>query len=371
MDIMKTGFILLSFVISLVLGGIIIPRIILIAKRKRLFDKLDARKEAKPPIPRLGGLAFFPVAMFSFSLMLGMRYFLGLDLPHSSEANLILNLMFVIAGLIMIFFIGLADDLIEVNFRTKFFVQFICAAILMFAGIAISNMQGLFFLYTIPVAVSVILSILFVILTVNAYNLIDGVNGLCSGLGLIALSAYSGWYIYVGNYVYAMLALSMAGIVLAFFYYNVRGRRLQIFMGDTGSLTLGFIISFLTLKFISSPHGGMNDEFYTPVSTLALIIGLLFIPLFDTIRVFVNRVNKGLSPFHPDRTHVHHKLLNIGFTHIQSTLILMLAQVCFLLINVLLSDILLLHLNIVFAIDIALALSINQFLNVCINRKRR
>lgn len=364
MENFKIGFVFLSFLISFVTGWFVIPRIILIAKRKRLFDKLDHRKEAKPPTPRLGGLAFFPIAMFSFSLMLGMRYFFGLDLPTSMESGLLITFMFLTASLLMIFFVGLADDLVEVNFKTKFLVQFICTSIMMFSGVYIRDLQGLLFVNYISPTISIPLCIIFVIWIINAYNLIDGVNGLCSGLGIIALTAFSGWYIYITNYVYAMFALSMAGVVLAFFYYNVRGKRLQIFMGDTGSLTLGFMISFLSLKFLSNPSDLLLTDAHVPHSNIALLVGLLFIPLFDTLRVFVNRMNKGLSPFHPDRTHIHHKLLSTGLSHIQSTITLLLAQIGYLLLNVLLSEILELNVNIVIIIDILLAIYINHQINL-------
>lgn len=360
----KSVFVLLAFAISLLLGMIITPRIVLISKRKRLFDRLDSRKEKRSPIPRLGGLAFFPIAMFSFSFMLGMRYLLDYEVPLNMESDLLMSYMFVVAGLVLIFFVGLADDLIDVGYRTKFLVQIFCASLLTLIGLAITDFQGILFIHEIPNFIGVLFTIGLVVLTINSFNLIDGVNGLCSGLSLVCLISLGSWFLYIENYVYAMFAFSMVGVVFAFFYYNIKGRRLQIFMGDTGSLTLGFMIIFLALKFVHDPNIEQTiDRCYQPVNTIALIAGLLFIPLFDTLRVFIGRLKSGLSPFNPDRTHIHHKLLSLGFTHVQSTFVIICSQLCFLALNIILSQVLHLNSNITLMIDFAIAISIIYIIN--------
>lgn len=367
MDI-KTIFTILSFGISLLLGLMVIPHIVLISKRKRLFDKIDARKEAKPAIPRLGGIAFFPLAMFSFAFMLGMRYLFNYEIPSTMESNLVQTFMFVTAGLVLIYFVGLADDLVEVGYKMKFSVQLFCAFLLILAGLSITNLQGLMLAHEVPAFLGITITVLFVVYTINSFNLIDGVNGLCSGMSMVALLAYGSWFLYDHNYIYAMFALSMLGVVLAFFIYNIQGRRLQIFMGDTGSLTLGYMISFLTLQFINSPTSGTSD--YTPINTLALAFGLLFVPLFDTLRVFCGRIRIGLSPFHPDRSHIHHKLLELGYTHIQSTLLLIVVQILFFGINIVLSQVLALQNTITLCVDLFIAIVAVYFVNKGIKKRK-
>lgn len=361
----KSLFVFISFVISLVLGWIIIPNIVLISKRKRLFDKIDDRKEARSPIPRLGGLAFFPVSMFSFAFMLGMRYLYDYENPTNLEGDLLMTFMFVMAGLVMVFFVGLADDLVEVSYRIKFLAQIFCASMLTLAGLYIDSFQGLFGIHEIPDFIGIAFTIGFTVFTINAFNLIDGVNGLCSGMSIVALVILGSWFLYIENFVYSMFAFSMVGVVLAFFYYNIKGRRLQIFMGDTGSLTLGFIIIFLALKFVDAPNMDTTiiGDYYHPINTISLLAGLLFIPLFDTFRVFIERIRKGLAPFSPDRTHIHHKLLDMGYTHIQSTLILISAQILIFLLNVVMSQVLEFNNNITIGADIALALGILYAIN--------
>lgn len=362
-------FVFIAFFISLIMGVIVIPNILLIAKRKKLFDPIDGRKEKIAPTPRLGGFAFFPISMFSFVLMVGMRYIYNYPIASDTEVSVLIYTTFLAAALLLIFFTGLADDLVEISFKIKFLVQALCAALIVFSGLYIVNFEGLLFIKQLPVWIAVPFTVVLIVYIVNAYNLIDGINGLCSGLGLVALLAFAGWNIYVENYVFAMLAMGVVGIVSAFFYFNTSSKRLRIFMGDTGSLTLGFIISFFAVKFIAVPQA--NPEFYIPHSPISLMIGLLFIPFFDTFRVFIGRLMKGKSPFHPDRTHIHHKLLNVGFTHIQSTIVIVFSQIGFLVVNVLLSEVLMLNVNVVLLIDVVMAIGIVMLINKTIDAKQK
>lgn len=224
-------------------------------------------------------------------------------------------------------------------------------------------MQGLLLLHQIPTWIAYTVSVLFIIFIVNAYNLIDGVDGLCSGLSSITLLSLGAWFIYIDLYVYAMIAFGMLGVVLAFFKYNITGNRLKIFMGDTGSLTLGFLIIFLSLKFLQQSSMDVDSSYYHIKNPIAIMVGLLFIPTFDTLRVFTSRISRGKSPFHPDKTHIHHKLLSMRMSHIQSTITLLCAQIVFILLNILLSEVLMLNINIVLLIDLILAVAINSGIN--------
>lgn len=355
-------FVFLSFIISAILGWVAIPRIVIIAKMKRLFDTPNDRKVHKDSIPRLGGISFFPGSMFSFALVLGMRYYFGYELTLAREGSLIVEFLFMISGMFMLFFVGLADDLVGVNVKSKFIAQIFAAVMLVFAGLGIDDFEGLFGVGEMPFWLAGAITTVLVVFIINAFNLIDGVDGLCSGTATLVLSVLGGWYIYLGEYVYAMFAFSMVGVVMTFFQYNVLANRLKIFMGDTGSLTLGYMIIFLGLKFLC-----IDTTTYPDVvalhSPLALIIGLLFLPIFDTLRVFTSRVLRGKSPFHPDKTHIHHKLLMLGFSHLRSTITLLCVQLAMLVINIVMSEILEWNINVVIAIDFAIGIGANMWIN--------
>lgn len=362
-------FVILTFVISAAIGWFAIPRIVIIAKMKRLFDETNARKVHKGAVPRLGGLSFFPAALFSFAFVLGLRYYYGYDVALDLQVELLTEFLFVMAGMLILYFVGMADDLIGVGYRNKFVAQFFAGICLVFAGVTMFDLQGLFGVHRLPFALDAVLTVVAVVLTVNAFNLIDGVDGLCSGLGTIILTTLGILFIYYQLFVYAMFAFGMVGVLIAFFQYNVLGTRLKVFMGDTGSLTLGYMIIFLGLKFINLENTTFISVGFN--STLAILAGMLFLPVFDTCRVFVSRISRGKSPFFPDKSHVHHKLLRLNRTHLQSTGILLLIEIGFVLLNFVLAEFLELDINWVLLADILLGVGFNVVLNKLIDRYGR
>lgn len=363
-------FVLLTFIISIVIGWLAIPRIVIIAKAKRLFDSHDARKVHAGSIPRLGGLSFFPGAMLAFSMVLGLRYYLGFLLPLDIERVFLPELMFFNAGMFLLFFVGLADDLVGVSFRGKFVAQIFAASLLTLGGLTINSLDGLFGVWDMSIVVAAVVTVLFIVFAINSFNLIDGVDGLCSGTSTIVLTALGSWFMYLGDYVYAMLAFSMVGVVIVFFLYNVLGSRLKIFMGDTGSLTLGYMIVFLGLKFLD--FSSVNyPEIVALKSPIALLAGLVFLPLFDTLRVFVGRISKGHSPFHPDKTHIHHKLLRLGLTHLQSTASLLFVTIFYFGLNIVLSQFAALSFMWVLVIDFAVAIFGDVFIELSIKSREK
>lgn len=358
----KTLYVLFAFTLSFVLGVFVIPRIIIISKKKHLFDILNDRKVHTNDISRLGGVSFFPCAMFAFSLMLGLRYYNGLGVPIPMEGDLLMEFLLISSAMFAIYFIGLADDLVGVGYKIKFVVQIFAAIMMLLAGLGVTNLEGFLFINQLPLLISILLTIVAVVLTINAFNLIDGIDGLCSGSSALVLTLLGSWYLYMELYVYASLAFSFSGIVLIFFVYNTMVRRLKIFMGDTGSLTLGLVIVFLGLKFIHTDTASY-PYVYEIVSPLAIFVAMIFVPVFDATRVFFNRIMKGLSPFHPDKTHIHHKLLEMNYSHLQSTAILILAQLFFVIFTIILSEVLRLNINIVIFADITLATLVNMMIN--------
>lgn len=298
-----------TFLLSVLLATVVIPRIIFISYKKRLFDVPDARKVHKTPVPRLGGLAFLPVILISLCIITGIRYYMNEPVALVWSSCLFMRYLFLVAGTTLLYLVGVADDLVGVSYRYKFVVQILSASFLPLSGLWINDLGGLLGLHAIPAFIGMPLTVFLVVYITNAINLIDGIDGLASGLTCIALGLLIIVCTLVGQWTHALLASATLGVVITFFYYNVfsvSGRKL--FMGDAGSLTLGYILSFLIL------HFWMQQEYWEPfkLNLNMVTISTLFIPLLDVVRVFYSRVRSGRNPFLPDKNHIHHKLLRTG-----------------------------------------------------------
>ena len=305
-----------ALIMSIVAAGILIPQILLIAFRKKLFDEPDERKIHHSTVPRLGGMAFEPVILFTIFILLvfdvhALRFQLMEEL-----GNNVLSLSICVCSLILLYLVGIADDLIGVKYSAKFVVQVGCGLLFLFGGLYISDLHGLLFLDKLPWWVFWPLTVTLVVFIINAMNLIDGIDGLASGLSGVALGYYGGVFFEIGEYTFALVAFATLGTVIPFFYYNVFGKaekQQKIFMGDTGSLTIGLILSFLSFRManveISADHTCLSR-----VHPLFLAFCPLLGPCMDVIRVFIHRIRMGNSPFLPDKSHIHHKLLSLGMS---------------------------------------------------------
>lgn len=330
-----TILVVITFLVSIVLGAVTIPNIIIISKRKRLFDGIDARKVHTTLVPRLGGVSFMPSIIFSFCIVMGLRSVFGYDVVPVYQYEILKEFSFVAAGLILIFLSGIADDLIGVGYKKKFIVQILAALLIIASDIYIKNLYGIFGLYEISAYVGIPLTIFLIVGIVNAFNLIDGMDGLCSGLSIISLSSLILWFWYYDLYTYAMLGASALGTLIVFFFFNVSTIRKKIFMGDCGSLILGYVISFLGLKYIDLS----STVSAVPTTCAPLIfLSIVFIPVFDTLRVFAQRLLAHKSPFNPDKTHIHHLFLALGYTHLQSTGLILICAFLVIIMNILLSN---------------------------------
>jgi UDP-N-acetylmuramyl pentapeptide phosphotransferase/UDP-N-acetylglucosamine-1-phosphate transferase len=299
-------YVIIVFV-SILITLIAIPSILHVARLRHLYDDLGHfRKQHDHGIPRLGGVAIF-VSFTITSLLFSM-----------TDKSLPIN--YLLTACIILFAMGLKDDLSGVNSRTKFFIQFIVASILVLLGnIRLTSMYGVFGIYNLHYWPSVALSVLTIILIINAFNLIDGIDSLAGATGIVANGSFSILFIYMHQYELAAVSLAMAGAIIGFLKFNITPAK--IFMGDTGSLLIGLISVVMAIKFIElnkftsvkSP-----DIYSAPAVAVAILIG----PIFDTLRVFVLRISSGVSPFQADRKHIHHRMLRLGFTHLQTTLIL-------------------------------------------------
>lgn len=357
---------LLIFLCCVICAGVVIPQILLIAFRKRLFDVPDERKIHQCVVPRLGGIAFKPVVFFSFFLLLGANLLLGYQEIEQEIYNNIQSLSFGYCAILLLYLSGMADDLVGIRYRAKFVIQIVCGLMLITSGIGINNFHGILGIYEIPVWIGYPLTILLTVFIINAINLIDGIDGLASGLSSIACLFFGITFFLLQEYLYALLAFATLGVLLPFFYYNVFGnpeKHRKIFMGDTGSLTVGMMLCFFSIKLVSDvpePNGMSNP--------MVFAFSPLLIPCCDVVRVYLHRVRNGKNPFLPDKNHIHHKLLAVGMHQRVAMMTIVSISVVFTLFNILLSYYV--DINWIFICDGVIWITANVWLSRCIRRKR-
>jgi UDP-N-acetylmuramyl pentapeptide phosphotransferase/UDP-N-acetylglucosamine-1-phosphate transferase len=357
-------FMVVGFLMAVLLGQIIIPRILVISLRKRLFDQPDSRKVHHRPISRLGGVTFFPVILIVMCTI-GLLQFYEMEKINSSVIS---ESLCLVAGLMLLYMIGVCDDLIGVRYRRKFEVQILAAAFLPFAGLSIQNLGGLFGWYEISPLVGVPLTMLLTVFLINAINLIDGIDGLASGLCMVAITLFGVSFAWHGSWMYALLAFASVGVLVPFFFYNVFGnanRGHKIFMGDTGSLTLGFILSVMVVKYVSVM---VQESSRLDGAPVVMAFSVLLVPSLDVCRVVLNRFRRRVHPFKPDKSHIHHKFLNMGFTPRRSMILIQLMAVAFIVLTLVLLRIGLLA-PVVFMIDILVWTLMNVWFSRIIRRR--
>ena len=356
-----------AFVSAVILGRIIIPNILIISLRKRLFDVPDERKVHKRPIPRLGGVTFFPVILFSLCVFTAVRLMTGHGPAETSTTDLVCEFLFLTGGLTLLYIVGIADDLIGVRYRKKFLVQIISAAMFPLSGLYINNFYGLFGIYLIPAEVGIPLTMLLVVFITNAINLIDGIDGLASGLSMVALLVFGVLFVHFRMWSYAMLAFVTVGVIIPFFSYNVFGSAdlgRKIFMGDTGSLTLGYILSFFVIKYCMYEPDMLLTMKTSPV---LVSFSVLMVPCLDVIRVVLRRARNKRALFMPDKTHIHHKFLAMGFSPRRALITIQLMSACFCAFTIV--AILYMNNTLVFVIDVVVWTLLNLWFDHVINRK--
>jgi UDP-N-acetylmuramyl pentapeptide phosphotransferase/UDP-N-acetylglucosamine-1-phosphate transferase len=294
---------------------LVAPVVIEVASRNRLYDRPDQRKIHPRRVSSLGGV----------SILVGFLISCLFFIPFSSNPEIRLYLA---TGLV-VFLLGLKDDLSDLSAKDKLIGQlFIAAVIIHGGGLRLEGMYGFLGMNEVPELFSYIITYLTIIVVMNAFNLIDGVDGLASGLAIVSLSVFGTYFLYASQPAYALMAFSMVGSILAFLAFNFPPAR--IFMGDSGSLLIGTLNAILVIQFI---HTASSPAAILPVSgAVAVGYAILFVPLFDTFRVFSMRIMMGLSPFQPDRKHLHHLLLNRGYSHFQTTFICITTNIIFLLL---------------------------------------
>ncbi|MEM6299050.1 MAG: MraY family glycosyltransferase [Bacteroidota bacterium] len=310
----------LVFGLSYATTSIFVPEVIKIANRYDLQDVPDERKVHTEKIPRFGGIAMF--AGFILTILV------------SALSELRPEIQYFLGGVVIIALIGIRDDLAPLEARWKFLGQ-IAAAIMVvqFSGLTIGSLNGLLGVYELPLYVDYPLTIFFIVGITNSINLIDGINGLAGSVSLVILSTLGLWFSFAGYGVLTMLCFSMVGTIIAFLRFNYTPA--QIFMGDTGSLMLGFTISAILLFFFrenSAVAAIPSKEILHFPSAASTVLAVLLYPIFDTYRVFAIRIYAGRSPFSPDKNHIHHVLLRIGLSHTKATRSIVCYQIIFMLV---------------------------------------
>lgn len=297
----------LASALSLLIAIAAIPPIIRVAREKKLFDPPNERKVHSAAIPPLGGVAIFMA--FTLSIIL------------SSYGLTFYPIRYMIAAIIIMFFVGLMDDMIDISARKRFIVQIGSVLILIsMANLCITNLHGLFGIHQIPFLPGAMLTLFVVVAIINAFNLIDGIDGLASGLAMMASFILGSWFFLADYIQFSIIAFALAGSLAGFFLFNVFGKKNKLFMGDTGSLVVGMILAILIIRF--NEVNIDKSVLYSIGAAPSVSFALVMIPLIDTLRVMTIRISSGRSPFSPDKNHIHHRLLELFPNHLTVTLIM-------------------------------------------------
>jgi UDP-GlcNAc:undecaprenyl-phosphate GlcNAc-1-phosphate transferase len=309
---------------SFVICFLIIPVIIKYSLKKNIVDVPGRRKIHKKITPSMGGIAIF-TGFFIATLI-------WLDLQSWGYIK------FILVALFIIFFIGVRDDLVPLRPLLKLFGQIMSASLLIFLfDLRLGSLYGLFNIYDIPGPVSYLLTIFTIIVITNSFNLIDGLDGLAGTIACIALVAFGTWFFLVGDNIFAIFSFSMLGAILAFLIFNWEPS--EVFMGDTGALVIGMLLAILSIHFINLNFQLPTDSKFKFDASVSTAASFIIIPLVDTSRIIILRLLKRQSPFRPDKSHIHHAIMRLGKTHSQTTIILGITQILFIVLAIFLNNI--------------------------------
>ncbi|MEE0860300.1 MAG: MraY family glycosyltransferase [Paludibacteraceae bacterium] len=319
----QTFFAAHSYLIGLVsflFGWIAMPVVIRIAKAKGFVVRPNKRMSHTGEVPNIGGLNI------CFSFILTYLFFEFDQMNHNQ---------FFMIGLFAIMVIGFIDDILVLTPLSKLLGETLAGiALIGFADIRITHLHGIFGIHEIGIIPSYLISLFILIAIINAVNLIDGIDGLASGLGILYCLFFAIYFGLVGEAGWSFIGIGMIGSLAVFFIYNVFGNRDKIFMGDSGSLLLGYLLTAFVFRFCEiNALGSIPAQFHMGASP-AVAICVLTVPIFDTIRVSITRIKKGRSPFQPDKNHIHHLLLRTGLSHIQTTCILLFVSLLFIALGI-------------------------------------
>ena len=357
--------VLIATILSGTIVACILPKVLLLSLKKKLIDPIGPRKIHKSTASRLGGVSFYPAIYISISVCFALanRYCsTGVEI-HSFA-------MVEAAALLMLYLIGLYDDIVGVKCRTKVVIQIVTAIMVIATGASLEAFYLLDSTLIIPLWFSVPLTILMIVFITNAINLIDGINGLASMLSIIALTIYGVIFVMTDNYFYASVSFTTVGALLPFWHHNVFGIRkrstTRIFMGDCGALVVGFILSLMAIR--AWNISGDSSGHITPNMCHILAYSVLFVPCIDVVRVVLHRMKSKKPLFLPDNSHIHHKFMALGFSPRNSLWIILSIQAFFIVLNIHLA--LVVDILYILVIDIIVWTIMHIILTRKINHKR-
>ncbi|MCK8490947.1 MULTISPECIES: MraY family glycosyltransferase [Spirosoma] len=300
---------ILSFLVACFVSVVSIPVVIKISELKSLMEKPGERRAHSTPTPTFGGIAIYAAVLIAYFL------WPSIDQTDVYRTNL------SVAGMTILFFIGIKDDLVGIDPNKKIIFQILAAMILIFFGdLRVDYLYGIMGFHHIAEIVGILLTCFIFIALTNAINLIDGIDGLAGGIATIASGTFGAWFLLTNHFAMACLAFTLTGALLGFLRFNF-SKTSKIFMGNTGSLIIGFMLAFFAVRFVNlnaSYRFEPTAFFNAPIIAIVILI----VPIFDTLRVFLVRILARRSPFSADRNHMHHILLDNGLSHAQATAVL-------------------------------------------------
>ena len=301
---------LLSFLVALLSVRWIHPRLVRIALDKNIVDNPNARKLQRRPTPVLGGIAVF----FGSVIGLGCASF-------CCDCS---DLFIVVVAMMIMLYTGTMDDILDLSPGLRFLIEIGTVLLLIFVGgYTLNDFHGLWGIHQIPQWVAVPLTIFAAVGIINAINLIDGVDGLSSGYCILTSLLFGVMFWYVGDRVMVVLAVVAAGSLIPFFFHNVFGKSSKMFIGDGGTLVMGVVLSVFVIRILR--HGALSEVYDAEnIGLVPFTLAVLSVPVFDTLRVMTTRILKRKSPFHPDKTHLHHMFIRLGCSHAATTLAILL-----------------------------------------------
>jgi len=355
----------LSFLLSFMIGYIVMPQIIKVSLKKNLYDMPNQRKVHIVPIPRLGGVSFLPVILISAGFTIAACCMLHFEIFRGDRLALFTRYILLIVGTTLLFLIGLMDDLVGVGYKSKFLTQIISASLFPMSNLWIDNLWGLFGIHELSPWIGIPFTIFMVVYITNAINLIDGIDGLSSGLCWIAFLALGVASAIKNQFVFNTLCFSALGVLTVFWYTNVFGnaeKGKKLFMGDTGSLTLGYLLSFLLI------YMTRESTHYFPRGMILMGFSTVLLPMMDIVRVVFSRFRRHDPLFLPDKNHIHHKLLRTGLRVRYVLAILLGLSVLYITIAVL-GVIIGVNYNIILLIEIGIWIGVQCTINHFIHKK--
>lgn len=314
-------------VIAFLFSYSLVPLVILLSRKLKLGARGGGRKIHRNVIPNIGGIAI--IISFILSVVIWAPNF---RFVPDLKSN-----VFIFGGssVLILFFIGVRDDIIPMPALIKLLGQIIAAfVVVFFGGIYVSNFNGFMGYHEIPEIYAKVIAIFLIISVINAYNLIDGIDGLASSLAIISASFYATWFLLGDNIVMFTISFALIGALIGFLMFNKSPAK--IFMGDTGSMFLGFTISILAIRFVDY-NSTKPEAYYHLYNAPYIAMTTMLVPIADVCRVFIDRLLAKKSPFFPDKTHIHHLLLKLGLSHNKVVILLSSFSFIFILIAVLLN----------------------------------